>query len=433
MSRTLFRNVRVFDPGAGLDGPDRNVMILGDRIASLHAPTDSPAERVVEGKGLLLCPGLIDLRTHLCEPGRTDRETVATGVQAAARGGFTTVLAMPTTEPTMDRVEVVETLKARAQEAGPTRVLPAGALSVKREGERLAEMAKLASAGCVLFTDVDRPIRDSQLLRYALETAGDLGLPVATHAEDVALSHGGVMHEGEVSTRLGLAGMPGAAEEVGVARDLAVAELTGARLHIGHVSTAGAVELIRQAKRRGARVTAEASPHHLMLTDQAVLGYDTRAKLFPPLRTQRDVEAVVDGLADGTLDAVATDHTPRTPLEKNREFDKAEAGAVALETALAVVLTLVHRHQLTLERAITLMTRAPAQVLGRSDLGRLTEGGHADVVLIDASHEWSVDPRTFASRSQNTPLAGAGLRGRATLTMVRGQVTHEVDHDRVER
>jgi dihydroorotase len=429
LMRTLFRNVRLFDPGAGVDGPGRHVLVLDDRIASLDAPPDAAAERVVEGAGALLCPGLVDLRCHLCEPGRTDRETVATGVASAARGGFTTVVAMPTTDPTIDRVEVVETIKTRAAEAGATRVLPAGAMSEGRQGERLAEMAKLRDAGCVLFTDADLPVPDSQLLRYALETAGDLNVPVATHAEDVALSQGGVMHEGQCSIRLGLDGIPGAAEEVGVARDLAVAELTGARLHIAHVSTAGAVELIRQAKRRGARVTAEVSPLHLCLTEAAVLGYDPAAKLFPPLRTRRDVNAVVDGLADGTLDAVASDHTPRTALEKNREFDRAEPGAVSLETTLGVVLTLVARRELTLERAVHVLTRAPAKVLGRNDIGRLTEGGHADLVLIDPEAEWTVQPQAFGSRSTNTPLAGAEMRGRARLTMARGRVTHEMNHD----
>lgn len=426
--RTLFRQVRVLDPGSGIDFPNRNVLVVGDRVASLDAPGEAAAERIIEGRGRLLCPGLVDLRCHLGEPGRTDRETVRTGLAAAARGGFTTVVAMPSTEPTIDRVEVVQTLKARAREEGPTRVLLAGALSKGRRGERLAEMAKLRDAGCVLFTDVDRPVQDSQLLRYALETAGDLDVPVATHGEDLALSRGGVMHEGSWSIRLGLEGIPGAAEEVGVARDLAVAELTGARLHLAHVSTAGAVELIRQAKWRGARVTAEASPHHLCLTHEAVAGYDTSAKVFPPLRTQEDLDAVVDGVADGTLDAVASDHTPCTALEKNREFDVAEPGAVSLETTLGVVLSLVRQRRLTLERAVHVLTRAPAKVLGRSDIGRVAEGGLADLVLIDPGTEWTVRAEELISRSSNTPLKGKKLIGRADVTMVAGELTHGSEH-----
>jgi dihydroorotase len=423
--RILLREVRVFDPGSGLDAFPRHVLIEGGRIASLNAPHDASVDEVREGRGQLLCPGFVDLRAHLGEPGFTDRETIATGTRAAAAGGFTTVVAQPTTRPTTDRIEVVEMIKARAREAGATRVLPAGAMSEGRSGERLAEFGRLHEAGCVWFTDGDRPVRDARLLRYALETADDIGAVVCTHAEDEALGQGAVMHEGEVSARLGLVGAPGAAEQIGVARDLAVAELTGARLHLAHVTTAGAVELIREAKRRGARVTADASPTHLLLTDEALLGYDSRAKVWPPLRPVADVDAVVDGLADGTLDGVASDHEPRTPLEKNLELDRAAAGAVGLELVLPVVLTLVRRRRLTLERAITLLTRAPARVLGQPELGRLTEGGGADLVLIDPGVAWSVDPERLSSRSKNTPLAGWEVWGRATLTMRGGVVTHD--------
>lgn len=427
VSRTVFRGVRVFDPGAGIDFADRTVVVEGGVVRSLDAPNDVVGDRVVEGRGALLVPGLIDLRAHLEEPGHTDRETIATAAAAAAAGGFTSVVAMPTTEPTIDRVEVVDFVLARAREAGPTRILPAGALSVGRDGERLAEMAKLAAAGCVLFSDGDRAVRDSQLLRYALETADDIGVVVATHPDDVHLSRGGVMHEGLVSARLGLSGIPETAEVVGVARDLALAELTSARLHLQHVSTAGAVELIRQAKRRGARVTAEASPCHLRLTDDALASYDPMAKLVPPLRPARDRDALIDGLADGTIDAVASDHAPRTRIEKNVELDGAAPGAIGLEVTLGVVLTLVAERKLSLERAITVLTRAPARILGRSDAGRLFEGGPADLVLVDPDHAWFFDEREVRSRSRNSPLLGAELRGRALLTMVDGHVTHEMD------
>lgn len=425
MSRWVIRDVRLFDPGSGIDAAHRTVVLEDGHIASLDAPASSPGDRVFDGRGCLLLPGLIDLRAHLCEPGFTKRETIATGTKAAARGGFTALLAMPVTDPTVDRVEVVELILARAREAGTTRVLPAGALSVGREGKRLTEMAQLAERGCVAFTDGDRAVRDSQLLRYALELAAELGLPILTHAEDESLSLGGVMHEGVLSTRLGLAGTPVAAEAVGISRDLALAALTGARLHIGHVSTAEGVDLIRQAKRRGVRVTAEASPLYMVLTHEAVLGYDTSAKLWPPLRTRADVDAVIAGVADGTLDAIATDHLPQSDLDKNVEFDRAAAGAIGLETALAVVLGLVREGRLTLERAVSAMTRSPAQVLARDDLGRLQDGGVADVVLVDPERLWTCDPAAGASRSGNTPLSGRALQGRPVLTIAAGEITFE--------
>jgi dihydroorotase len=318
---------------------------------------------------------------------------------------------------------------SRAKSAGPTRVLPAGAFSVGRQGERLAEMAQLKQAGCVAFTDADRSIKDSQLLRYGLEIAGELGVPIFMHAEDESLSLGGVMHEGIVSTRLGLPGAPGAAEVVGVARDLAIAELTGAHLHIAHISTGAATELIREGKHRGVHVTAEVSPAHLMLTDEALYGYDTLAKLVPPLRPRPDVDQVIAGLADGTLDAVASDHCPQIDLEKNVEIDRAAAGAIGLECALGVVLTLVHEKKLTLERAIASMTRSPADVLGRTDIGRISVGGPADLVLIDLERDWRFGKEDIASRSLNSPLLGACFHGAAVMTIAAGQITHDSTHD----
>lgn len=423
-ARIVLRNVRLFDPGSGIDFPKRTVVIEGDRVLSIDAPDSAQGDHVVYARGRLLVPGFVDLRAHLCEPGHTRRETIATGVAAAARGGFTTVLAMPTTSPAIDRVEVVQLILARAKEAGPTRVLPAGAFSVGRMGERLAEMALLMQSGCVAFTDADRSIKDSQLLRYGMELAGELGATVITHAEDESLSLGGVMHEGLVSTRLGLPGAPGAAEVVGVSRDLAIAELTGSRLHIAHVSTAAAVELIRQAKKRGVRVTCDVNPHHLMLTDEALLGYDTSAKLVPPLRPASDVEAMIAALAEGTIDAVASDHCPQIELEKNVEMDRAAPGAIGLELVLGVLLALVRNKKLTLERAITALTRAPAEALSRDDLGRIREGGHADLVLIDLERDFALVPAELASKSHNTPLLGRSFKGRPVLTIAAGQITH---------
>jgi dihydroorotase len=427
MSRLVLKNVRLFDPGAGIDRSFATVVIEGEKIQTLTASGPVVGDRVIDGRGRLLVPGLVDLRTHVCEPGHTRRESIDTAVRAAAAGGFTTIVAMPTTSPTIDRVEVVELVLARARAAGKTRVLPAGALSVGREGKNLAEMGKLEAAGCVFFTDADRAVKDSQLLRYALETAGDLGIPIVTHAEDVSLSLGGVMHEGLVSTHLGLEGMPGAAEVVGVARDIALAELTGQRLHLGHVSTAASAELIRQAKKRGIRITAEVSPLHLLLTDDACLGYDTAAKVFPPLRPQADVDAMVSALSDGTIDCVASDHCPQIDLEKKVELDRAAPGAIGLETTLAAILALVRAGKLTLERAISTLTRGPAQVLGNQGIGRLQEGGDADLALIDLECEWTFNRSEVRSRSFNTPFLGRTFHGRSVLTIARGDITHEVE------
>lgn len=425
MSRLVLRNVHLFDPGRGIDAVGRTVLIEHGRIASLDAPSTVAGDRVIDGAGRLCTPGLVDLRAHLCEPGFTRRETIASAVKAAAIGGFTTLVAMPTTSPSIDRVEVAELITARARQAGSTRVWPAGAMSVGREGQRLSEMAQLAAAGCVAFTDADRAVRDSQLLRYALEIAGELGVPIITHAEDELLSLGGVMHEGVVSTKLGLRGVPGASEVVGVSRDIAVAALTGARIHIAHVSTAEAVGAIRAAKQRGIRVTAEASPLHLTLTDEALYGYDTYAKVFPPLRPEADVAAVVAGVSDGTIDAIATDHLPQSELDKNTEFDEAAPGAIGLESTLGVVLGLVAQGKLTLQRAVSVLTRGPAKVLGRADIGRLSEGGPADLVLIDPNVSWEFTTDAIASRSSNTPLLGRTLVGRAALTIADGAITYE--------
>lgn len=423
--RILIRDARVFDPGRGIDRTLCSVLVDGPNIVSLDARPDAAADRVIDAEGLLLCPGLVDLRAELGEPGFSECETIHSAGAAAVRGGFSSVVMAPTTSPPPDQVEVVELVLARARAAKSARILPVGTISVGRQGERMAEMAKLRDAGCVAFSDGDVAIRDSQLLRYALEAADGLGLPVFTHAEDTSLSLGGVMHEGAVSTRLGLRGMPGAAEVVGVARDIALAELTGARLHIAHVSTGAAAELIRQAKRRGIRVSADVAPHHLWLTEAALDGYDSRAKLFPPLRTAEDVEAICLALRDGTIDAVASDHSPRTAMSKVAELERASAGSVGLETTLGVVLSLVARGVLTLERAIAALTRSPAQVLGRPELGRLMERGPADLVLIDPDRTWTVRPDAFRSKSRNSVFEGHPMRGAVAMTMVEGRVVWE--------
>ncbi|MCB9654220.1 MAG: dihydroorotase [Deltaproteobacteria bacterium] len=422
--RIVLKHVRLLDPGTGLDGRDRTVVIEDGVIRDLDAPGSAVGDREIYRRGVLV-PGFIDLRAQLGEPGHSRQETIPTALKAAASGGFTTVVAMPSTLPAVDQPEVVELILAKARKASAVNVLPAGALSVGREGKRLAEMAKLKAAGCVMFTDADRGVKDSQLLRYAMETADDLGLPVATHAEDESLSLGGVMHEGLVSTRLGLAGVPSAAEVVGVARDLAIAELTGARLHIAHVTTGAAVELIRQAKRRGVRVTADVSPLHLLLADDAVEGYDTMAKIFPPLRPKSDVDAITAALAEGTIDAVASDHCPQSDLDKNLSFNDAKAGAIGLETASAVVLSLVHEGRLDLRRAISVLTTEPARILNLPSLARIGVGARADLVLLDLERTWRFERSDVCSRSSNTPLLGRKFTGRVALTITGGQIAYE--------
>lgn len=427
MTTKLIKNVRLFDPGSGVDEENRSILIKDNQISSLDADRDHVVDVVIDGQGLLCVPGFVDMRVHFCQPGGSRRETIATGCAAAAKGGFTTVCLMPTTEPTLDKVEIVEFVLAQARAAGTTRVLPVGSVSVGRKGERLSEIAKLTAAGCVAFSDGDHVIRDSQLLRYALETASELGVLVITHPQDEYLALGGVMHEGVISTKLGLGGIPAAAEVVGVSRDLAVAAMTGCRLHLSHISTAESVDLIRQAKRKGVLVTAEVSPLHLVLTDEAVLGYDTSAKLFPPLRPQSDVEAIRRGLADGTIDAVATDHLPQSQLDKNTEFDRAAAGAIGLESCLGIILGLVKSGDLTLERAISVLTRGPAQILGHQEIGRLREHGLADLTLISLEGETPFTTDDILSKSCNSPWLGNNLVGQVVLTVAAGEITYQRD------
>lgn len=411
---------RVIDPASGVDD-ERDVAITGGVIAI----EPGPDARFVDCTGLLVLPGFIDLHVHLREPGEEHKETIATGMRAAAAGGYTSIVAMPNTRPVCDNAAVVELVRARAAAGKGARVYVAGAISRGSEGHELAEYGELKRAGVVCLTDDGKPVVSGGLMRRALEYAGAFGLPVAVHAEDPDIAANGVMHEGAVSTRLGLRGRPAAAEAAMVARDLLLAELAGARLHVMHVSTASAVRLIRDAKARGVRVTAEAAPHHLALTDEAVAesGYDPRTKMAPPLRSESDRRALVEGLADGTIDCVATDHAPHATVDKEVEFEAAANGVVGLETALPVLLELWRSGAVTLPRLVDALTAAPARAFGLPG-GSLAPGAPADVVVVDPESEWDCDPALFFSKGRNCPWLGRRFKGRATLTLVGGELVH---------
>lgn len=422
----LIKGGWVIDPAQDLDHP-RDLYIDGDRISALELPgVISPeAHQVIEAEGLVVSPGLIDLHTHLREPGQEYKETIATGGQAAAWGGFTAVTAMPNTHPVNDSAVVTRYILAKAREAGGPRVYPVGAISAGSQGVALSEYGDLKDAGIVACSDDGRPVMNSLLMRRALEYARTFDLLIISHCEELDLGAGGVMHEGLVSLQLGLRGLPAAAEEVMVFRDLTLARLTGGRLHIAHVSTAGSVELIRRAKKDGIPVSAETAPHYFSLTDEAVRGFNTHAKMYPPLRQARDVQAIRAGLADGTLDCIATDHAPHSSLEKEVEFEQAANGIVGLETALGLILKLVQEGVLTLSEAINKMSTAPARILGVPG-GNLRPGSPADVTLIDPAHSWQVDVHQFKSKGRNSPFHGWELPGRAVMTIVGGKIIYSL-------
>ncbi|MBI4541005.1 MAG: dihydroorotase [Gemmatimonadetes bacterium] len=422
MRPILLQGGRVIDPSRELDAV-LDVLLADGVVAALGAGLSPPeGAEVQDVGGLTVSPGLIDVHVHLREPGGEHRETIATGARAAAAGGFTAICAMPNTDPPIDDPAGVGFVLAEGARAGGARVYPVGAISVGQKGERLTPVGELVQAGAVAITDDGNPVMDSGLMRIALEYAQTFGIPVADHPEDLALSRGGVMNEGIVAARLGLRGIPAAAENVMVVRDLLLAELTGGQIHIQHVSTALGVEAIRLAKARGLRVTAEATPHHVILTEDAVDGYRTDAKMKPPLRTQADVQALREGLADGTIDCVATDHAPHHYDEKEQAFDDAPFGIVGLETALALLLTeLVRPGIIGLAPLIERMSCGPARAFSLPG-GTLRPGSVADVTVFDPDEEWIVDPTRFRSKSRNSPFTGWRVTGRTKLTLVRGKV-----------
>ncbi len=442
----LIRSARILDPSTGMDQVgdllvmDGRIQQVGETVRDGDVPLGC---RVVQGEGLVVCPGFIDLHCHLREPGYEDRETIATGSLAAALGGFTTVCCMPNTTPPMDSAGIVEFVKRKARQAGRVRVLPIGCVSKGRQGRELAELWELAQAGVIGYSDDGSPVADSNLMRQALSYTSALGLPIINHCEDQALTAGASINEGWVSNRLGLVGWPGVAEEGMVARDIALTELTGGTLHVAHVTTARSVELVRRAKERGLRVTAEVTPHHLTLTDEWVLGhdpvgtldmpvtldaYDSTAKVNPPLRGQADVEALIAGLREGVIDAIATDHAPYSVTEKAVPLEEAGWGISGLETAVGALLMLVHRREIDLMSLVARLTTGPGSFLGDAyeGLTTLRAGTEADLILLDPDAEWVVRTDSFVSKGKNSPLEGVTLRGRVVMTVVDGGVIYEL-------
>jgi dihydroorotase len=425
MKPMLIRGGRVVDPSQKLDAV-LDVLLVDGLVARLGESVDAPeGAETVDAAGLVVTPGLIDVHVHLREPGQEHKETIKSGARAAAAGGFTTVVAMPNTDPPIDNPANVGFVLAEGLRAGGARVYPTGCITVGQNGEQLTEFGELIAAGAVAVTDDGRPVSSASMMRMALEYALAFDLPVAVHEEELTLSRGGSMNEGIIATRLGLTGIPNEAEDVMIARDLMLAELTGGRLHVQHVSTRRGVELIRAAKAAGIRVTAEATPHHFTLTDAAVAAYRTDAKMNPPLRSEADRQAVREGVRDGTLDVIATDHAPHHYDEKEQAFEDAPNGIVGLETSLGLSYTeLVAPGILDLSDLIERMSCAPARAMSldtRAKLGSLAVGYQADVTLIDTRIEWTVDRATFLSMSRNTPFHGRDLRCRAVRTIVGGR------------
>jgi dihydroorotase len=425
MSTLLIKNGRVIDPSQGLDRVT-NLLLEDNRVAGLDVPLNGQ-DRVLDAAGKIVAPGLIDMHVHLREPGREEDETIATGTAAALAGGFTSIACIPNTEPPIDTQATVEFIQHQAALANHCNVFVVACVSKNREGKELAEIGQLVEAGAVAFSDDGAPVYDAELLRRAFEYCLMFDKPILNHAEVRELTQGGVMHEGLVSLVLGLAGMPSAAEDVMTSRDIALAQATGGRIHIMHVSSAGSVDLVRRAKKRGVRVSTEVCPHHFTLTDEWLRTFDSNYKMSPPLRSQSDVDACIAGLVDGTIEVICTDHAPHAQEKKMQELDQAPFGILGLETALGLVVTrLIEPGHLTWPQVIEKMTINPARVLGISK-GTLAVGADADVTIIDPEHTWKVDPQRFRSKSRNTPFAGWKLLGRAETVIVAGRVKYQAE------
>src|SRR3989338_2099396 len=422
--KILIKNGRFIDPVNDMDMVT-DLLVEDGKVAWIehNIPVSSSDIEVIDATGQLVIPGLIDMHVHLREPGYEYKETIKSGTMAAAAGGFTTVCCMPNTKPVNDSQSVTEFILHKAATEGIVNVLPIGAITKAAKGEEITEMAELRDAGCIAFSDDGRPVMNSSVMRRALEYAKMFGLPLISHCEDLALSEDGVVNEGRVSTELGLKGIPNASEDIITARDIALSELTGGRVHIALVSTKGSVDLIRIAKQKGLNVTAETCPHYLVLTDEAVTGYNTNAKMKPPLRSQEDVEAVRSGLKDGTIDVIATDHAPHAQEEKEMEFDYAPFGITGLETALSIIMRLVEEGLLTLNEMVIRMSSKPAMILG-IDRGNLKVGAVADITIINPHSTWVVESLNLKSKGKNTPFEGWKLKGQVSTTIVGGRVVY---------
>ncbi len=427
MQSILIRGGRVIDPGQGIDRV-ADVLLDRGRVESIGEGAGSgAADVVVDARGMIVCPGLIDAHVHLREPGNEEDETIATGAKAALAGGCTTVACMPNTRPSIDSQGAAEFVVLQARRARQANVYPVGAVSKGREGVELAELGQLVAGGAVAFTDDGAPVASASLMRRALQYAKMFDRCIMQHCQVMELTVGGVMHEGFESMKLGLGGMPAAAEDIMVARDIRLAEITGGRLHIQHISTERAVELVREGKRRGIDVTAEACPHHFTLTDDRLRSFDSNFKMNPPLRTRADIDAIIGGLRDGTIDLLATDHAPHSAEKKARELDQAPFGIVGLETLIPIVaLALVEPGHLTWPEAIRKLTVEPARLLRLASKGTLRPGADADVTIIDPTTPWTIDPARFHSKSRNTPYAGVEVRARAHMAIVSGEIRYRL-------
>lgn len=419
--RLLIRNGRVVDPASGLDAR-RDVLVNGEVVAAIEPRIECPDATPLEAEGLVVAPGFIDIHVHLREPGIEHAETIESGTRAAAAGGFTAVCCMPNTIPVNDSAQVTGFIVERARQTAAVHVHPIGAISKGSKGERLADIGAMQTEGAVAISDDGIPVMNSGLMRRAMQYAASFGLPVIDHCEDLSLSAGGDIHEGVQSVRLGLGGIPGCSEDVMVARDIILAADTGARVHIAHISTANSIAMVAHAKRLGLPVTAEVTPHHFALTDERIPGYDSNYKMKPPLRSQRDIDASIEGLADGTIDCIATDHAPHTGHMKMQEFERCPFGVTGLETALGLALeTLYHSGRVDLPDWVRLFTNGAADCLGL-DRGKLRVGGPADITVFSTDREWTYDVNQTLSKSKNSPFGGATFRGGPTATIVSGRV-----------
>ena len=430
--KTLIKGGRIIDPSQGIDKIS-DLLIVDGLVKEINTSISKPRNaEIFNAEGLIVCPGFIDIHCHLREPGEEYKETIQTGTAAAAAGGFTTVCAMPNTQPAMDNQSVVEYVLKKAKETASIRVLPIGSVTIGRKGKQLSEMSELADLGVIGFSDDGDPVEDPNIMRQALSYSAGLKLPIINHCEVPSLADGASMNEGWVSNRLGLKGMPSSAEEVMVARDISLAELTGGHVHIAHASTRGTIDLIRSAKANGTKVTCEVTPHHLTLTENTVMGhgkndfqplgtdaYDTNAKVNPPLRSKSDVASMIESLNTGTIDFIATDHAPHSEVDKMTTFQDSSFGISVLETALGSLMTLVDQGQMNVNTLIKKLTNDPATFLGK-DIGNLKTGTSGDITIIDPNETWTVDPRNFISKGKNTPLKGSLLKGKVKATFYQG-------------